>query len=42
MPPKIVPEDKAKQARKGRHVMAILVASLSLAVVAAIFLYLGQ
>lgn len=42
MTPKVVPENRAKQGRKGRHVMAILVASLSLAVVAAIFLYLGQ
>lgn len=42
MTPKVVPENRAKQGRKGWHVMVILVASLSLAVVAAIFLYLGQ
>lgn len=42
MTTKIVPENRAKQGRKGLHVMAILVASLSLAVVAAIFLYLGN
>lgn len=41
MTSKIVPENRAKQGRRGLHVMAVLIASLSLAAVAAIFLYLG-
>jgi hypothetical protein len=39
MAPKVIPENRAKQGRKGWHVMAILVASLSLAAIAGIFLY---
>jgi hypothetical protein len=42
MTPKVIPENRAKQGRKGLHVMTILVASLSLAAVAAIFLYIAN